>query len=215
MQISWSQGDSGGGNDMSPSLAEHLLEQPVLFSSLLLLQDAGILGRHPGVLGSELLAHEVVHEDAHALYQPQEHTADDGASNHALSPLSGYHHGPGRRPTCDGVPGILLLADVRECAVKCGEADTPGRELSSQQRGTLLYLDDTSQQPPAVSGGGIPDPTDHVEQSSTDESHGEGSSTVINDSPGTRLSGILLHLFLLSALKSWRVNFLKVSRFET
>ena len=56
MQVSWSQGGSEGGNDMSPSLAEHLLEQPVLFSSLLLLQDAGVLGRHPGVLGSELLA---------------------------------------------------------------------------------------------------------------------------------------------------------------
>ena len=99
------------------SLTEHLLEQAI-FIPLLLLQDAGVLRHRPRVLGPELLAHEVVHQDAHALYQPQEHTPHDSAADHALGPLPSHHHGAGRRPARDGVPRILLLANVGECAVK-------------------------------------------------------------------------------------------------
>merc|ERR1719325_14168 len=191
--------EEGGSGRIMPwkrssrSLTEHLLEQAVLLSLRRTLEHAGVLRHHPRVLGPELLAGEVVHEDAHALYQPQQHPAHDGAAHHALGALPRDHHRAGRRPRHDRVPGVLLLADVGEGAVEGGEADAPGGELAAQHGGSLLDLDDTPQHPPPEPGRGVPRSTDHVEEASADKSHGECSPAVVYDPPWTRLPGILLH----------------------
>ena len=131
----------------------------------------------------ELLRGHPVHHDADALDEGEEDSADDGAAHHVLRAVPGGHDGARGGPAGDGVPRVLLLAEVREGAVEAGEAEAPGGELAAEDGRALLHADEAAQAAPAEAGGGVPRARHEVEEGAADEAHREGAAAVVDHSP--------------------------------
>ena len=100
-----------------------------------------------------------------------------------LATLPGGHDCPGGGPTHDAVPGVLLLAQVREGAVEAGEAEAPRGELAAQDGRALLHADQAAEPAPAEAGGRVARARHEVEDGAADEAHGEGAAAVVDHSP--------------------------------
>ena len=131
----------------------------------------------------ELLGGHPVHHDADALDEGEEDPADDGAAHHVLRAVPGGHDGARGGPAGDGVPRVLLLAEVREGAVEAGEAEAPRGELAAEDGSALLHADEATEPAPAEAGGGVPRARHEVEEGAADEAHREGAAAVVDHSP--------------------------------
>ena len=138
----------------------------------------------------ELFRGHSVHHDADSLDEGEEDSADDGAAHHMLWPVPGCHDGPGSGPAHYGVPRVLLLAHVRECAVEAGEAEAPRGELAAEDGSALLHADEAAEPAPAEAGGGVARTRYKVEEGAADEAHGEGAAAVVDHSPRAEGQGI-------------------------
>ena len=144
-----------------------------------------IRGRISRINRPELLTHHPVEQDSHAFDETEKDASNNSAADHVLGAIPGCHDGTGSSTAHDRVQRVLLLPEMRKGAVKGGEAKTPRRKLTSEDRSAFFHPREASQGASGNAGRSVPGAVDHVEEGAANQPHCERTAGVVDNSPWT------------------------------
>lgn len=141
----------------------------------------------------ELFGGETREENADSFDERQKHASNNSASSHSRNSVSRRENATCSSAADYRVPGILLLSEVYQRAVDRREHPAPDGEASGEYRRSLLDCHETAGETFAQTARSVSESLYALENCSSYRTHGERSTTVVDDPPRAWFSSVLLH----------------------
>ncbi|KAF7851897.1 hypothetical protein BT93_L2036 [Corymbia citriodora subsp. variegata] len=130
-------------------------------------------------------AEELVDHDPGALDEGEQDAAEEGGAGRGGGALAHLEEPAGGGAGDDGVPGVLLLADVDHGAVEGGEEAAPDGEAAADAGS--VHADGLGAAEEAGAAGGVVEAPDEVVGGAAHGAHPESAADVVEDAVGAGL----------------------------